>query len=278
MFENIIGHEKNKQLLENNLMQDSISHAYLFSGKKGIGKCLTAREFAKNILKVDVLESSPDFKYISKKEDKKDIVIEQIRKDLIDDVYQAPVASNKKVYIIDDAECLNIASQNALLKTLEEPPKYVVVILVSSNVSAFLTTIMSRVNHIVFDGVNNEILKEYLKNNYNVVLPDSVLNYVDGSIGQAITITNENVLEKFEIVDKMFNYIKSKDVINAMLLSATIKLNEYQLLDYLEYLLYIGLFYSCTKYVEKAKIRLKYNGNYDIVIDNMILNIIDNII
>lgn len=278
MFENIIGHEENKKLLENNLMQDSISHAYLFSGKKGIGKCLTAKEFAKNILNVDKLESSPDFKYISKKEDKKDIVIEQIRKELIDDVYQAPVASNKKVYIIDDAECLNIASQNALLKTLEEPPKYVVVILVSSNVSAFLTTIMSRVNHLSFNGVDNDVLKIYLQNNYNINLPDNVIKYVDGSIGQAITIVNDNILEKFEIVDKIFNYIKTKDIINAMLVASTIKLSEYQLLDYLEYLLYINLDYSSIKYVEKAKIRLKYNGNYDIVIDNMILKIIDNIV
>lgn len=278
MFENIIGHEENKKLLENNLMQDSISHAYLFSGKKGIGKCLTAKEFAKNILNVDKLESSPDFKYISKKEDKKDIVIEQIRKELIDDVYQAPVASNKKVYIIDDAECLNTASQNALLKTLEEPPKYVVVILVSSNVSAFLTTIMSRVNHLSFNGVDNDVLKIYLQNNYNINLPDNVIKYVDGSIGQAITIVNDNILEKFEIVDKIFNYIKTKDIINAMLVASTIKLSEYQLLDYLEYLLYINLDYSSIKYVEKAKIRLKYNGNYDIVIDNMILKIIDNIV
>lgn len=278
MFENIIGHEENKKLLENNLMQDSISHAYLFSGKKGIGKCLTAKEFAKNILNVDKLESSPDFKYISKKEDKKDIVIEQIRKELIDDVYQAPVASNKKVYIIDDAECLNIASQNALLKTLEEPPKYVVVILVSSNVSAFLTTIMSRVNHLSFNGVDNDVLKIYLQNNYNINLPDNVIKYVDGSIGQAITIVNDNILEKFEIVDKIFYYIKTKDIINAMLVASTIKLSEYQLLDYLEYLLYINLDYSSIKYVEKAKIRLKYNGNYDIVIDNMILKIIDNIV
>lgn len=278
MFENIIGHEENKKLLENNLMQDSISHAYLFSGKKGIGKCLIAKEFARSILNVDKLESSPDFKYISKKEDKKDIIIEQIRKELIDDVYQAPVASNKKVYIIDDAECLNIASQNALLKTLEEPPKYVVVILVSSNVSAFLTTIMSRVNHLSFNGVDDNVLKVYLKNNYNIDLPDNVIRYVDGSIGQAITIVNDNVLEKFENVDKIFKYIKNKDVINAMLVASTIKLNEYQLLDYLEYLLYTDLCYSSIKYVEKAKIRLKYNGNYDIVIDNMILNIIDNIV
>lgn len=278
MFENIIGHDDNKKLLENNLMQDSISHAYLFSGKKGVGKCTLAKEFARNILKVEKLESSPDFKYISKKDDKKDIIIEQIRKELIDDVYQAPASGDKKVYIIDDAECLNIASQNALLKTLEEPPKYVVVILISSNVSAFLTTIISRVNLLSFNGVDDNLLKIYLQNNFNISLPDNVIKYVDGSIGQAISIANSGTLDKLKSVDLLFNHIKSKDVINAMLASFNIKLNEDMLLDYLEYLLYENLYYSSTKFVEKAKTRLKYNGNYDIVIDNMILNIIDNIV
>lgn len=278
MFESIIGHDENKKLLENNLVHDSISHAYLFSGKKGVGKCLLAKEFAKAILKVDKLESSPDYKYISKRDDKKDIVIEQIRKDLIDDVYQVPASGDKKVYIIDDAECLNVASQNALLKTLEEPPKYVVVILISSNVSAFLTTIISRVNLISFEGLDYNMVKSYLQNNLNTTFPDSIIKYIDGSIGQAINIYNDSTIEKFKTVESLYNCIKNKDVINAMLVSSNIKFNENMLLDYLEFLLYEGLFYSCTKFVEKAKIRLKYNGNYDIVIDNMLLNIIDNIV
>lgn len=278
MFENIIGHEDIKKLLENNLVKNNISHAYLFSGKKGVGKCEMAKEFAKKILNVDKLESSPDYRYICKREDKKDIVIEQIRNELIDDIFQVPVSGDKKVYIIDDAECLNVASQNALLKTLEEPPKYVVIILISSNTSSFLTTVISRVKTINFNGVEDEILKTYLKNNYNVVLTENVVKYVDGSIGQAMDIAKGDLLEKFKQVENIYNCIKNKDTINAFLLSANIKLNENQLLDYFEYLLYINMHYSCTKYVEKAKLRLKYNGNYDIVVDNMILKIIDNIV
>lgn len=277
MFENIIGHSDIKKLLENNLVKNNISHAYLFSGKKGVGKCELAKEFAKKILKVDKLESSPDYKYICKREDKKDIIIEQIRKELIDDIYQVPVSGDKKVYIIDDAEVLNAASQNALLKTLEEPPKYVVIILISSNTSAFLTTVISRVKTINFNGVEDDVLKTYLKNNYDVVLTDNVVKYVDGSIGQALDIAKGDLLEKFKQVESMYNFIKNKDTINALLVSVNVKLNENQLLDYFEYLLYIYMHYNCTKFVEKAKIRLKYNGNYDIVIDNMILKIIDNI-
>ena len=278
MFENVIGHEEIKKLLENNLVKNNISHAYLFSGKKGVGKCLLAKEFAKKILNVEKLESSPDYKYICKREDKKDIVIEQIRKELVDDVFQVPVSGDKKVYIIDDAESLNVASQNALLKTLEEPPKYVVIILISSNTSAFLTTVISRVKTINFNGVDNEILKFHLKSKFDILLTENVVKFVSGSIGQAIDIVKNNLFEKFNQVEKVYNCIKNKDVINALLESSNVKFNENQLFDYFEYLLYINMHYSCIKYVERAKSRLKYNGNYDIVIDNMILKIIDSIV
>ena len=72
MFENILGHEEQKKILLESLKNGNISHSYLFFGPKGIGKCTLAKEFAKNILGVNNLESSPDYRYISKKEDKKE--------------------------------------------------------------------------------------------------------------------------------------------------------------------------------------------------------------
>ena len=165
MFENIIGHEDKKKILEKCIKSGNISHAYLFSGKKGVGKRTLAEEFARQILNVKNLESSADYKYISKRDDKKDIIIEQIRKNIIDDVYELPVAGNKKVYIIDDAESLNIASQNALLKTLEEPPTYVVLILISASESVFLPTIRSRVNLLSSSGIKDDQLKKYMEEN-----------------------------------------------------------------------------------------------------------------
>ena len=174
MFENILGHEAQKKILMESLNKGNISHSYLFFGPKGIGKSTIAKEFAKKILGVDILESSPDYKYISKREDKKDIIIEQIRKELIDDVYEAPISCDKKVYIIDDAELLNISAQNAILKTLEEPPRYVVIILISHNLSSFLPTIISRVNKISFSKLDNQLLKMYIKNNYNIEFKNEI--------------------------------------------------------------------------------------------------------
>ena len=160
MFENIVGHDRQKEILSKSIESGNISHAYLFFGNSGIGKKQVALEFAKYILKTDNLENHPDFKLVSKMEDKKDILVEQIRKEVIDDVYIVPAAGNRKVYIIDEAETLNTASQNTLLKTLEEPPQYITIILIASNISTLLTTILSRVNQVPFEGVSNLELKK----------------------------------------------------------------------------------------------------------------------
>ena len=214
---------------------------------------------------------------ISKMSDKKDILVEQIRKELIDDVYIVPATGERKVYIINDAESLNIASQNTLLKTLEEPPKYITIILVSSNISAFLTTILSRVTQIPFEGITKEELKQYIYEKYKISFNDNILEYVEGSIGKAEDIINNNLTEKFNTVDKLYGYINGLNTIKAMKYSTNIDFANNDLLDYLEYILFKGNKYNCVKIVENAKNRLKFNGNYDIIIDSMLLRLIDSI-
>lgn len=277
MFENIVGHERQKEILTKSIKNDSISHAYLFLGQDGIGKFKFACEFAKKVLKTENLNNNPDFKIIRKREDKKDIVVEQIRKELIDDIYIVPATGERKVYIIDDAHQLNVAAQNTLLKTLEEPPKYITIILVASNSSSFLTTILSRVNQIPFEGITSGVLKNYLIDNFNMTLDDSIVEYVDGSIGKAINIINNNLIEKYKNIDELYKYIQNKDIIEAFKHSSNIKFNDEDSLDYLEFVLYKKNKYNCIKIIENAKNRLKFNGNYDIIIDSMLLRLIDNI-
>ena len=277
MFEEIIGHEEQIEMLKGSLKTKSISHAYLFSGKKGIGKCTVAFEFAKGILNTDNLASCPDFKYICKNEEKRDLVIEQIRKEIIDDVYIAPASSQKKVYIIDDAESINIAAQNALLKTLEEPPKYIVIILIAQNVNILLTTILSRVNTINFDGISSDKLKRYLHKRLNISLSDSIIDFLNGSIGLAVNLIEESKLEELKEVELLYDKLVGKNDIESLLCTSNINFNNLINLEYLEYMLYLNGKYFCVKFVEKARNRLKNNGNYDIVIDNMILKIIDHI-
>ena len=210
-------------------------------------------------------------------EDKKDILVEQVRRELIDDVYVVPAAGDRKVYIIDDAESLNIASQNTLLKTLEEPPRYITIILVASNISAFLTTILSRVNQIPFEGVTSAQLKQFVYEKYQTSLSDNILEYLDGSIGKAIELIENNIQEKLLSIDELYLYIKEQNTIRAMKKSQDIDFAQDDTLDYLEYILYKNNAYSCVKIVENAKNRLKFNGNYDIIIDSMLLRLIDSI-
>lgn len=277
MFENIVGHKKQKEILSKSITSGNISHAYLFFGNSGIGKFEFACEFAKQILKTDNLDNHPDFKVISKMSDKKDILVEQIRKELIDNVYIVPAAGDRKVYIINDAESLNIASQNTLLKTLEEPPKYITIILVSSNISAFLTTILSRVTQIPFEGISKDELKQYIYEKYNVTFSDTILEYINGSIGKAEDIINNKLLDKFNAVDELYSYLNALNTIKVMKYSSNINFALDDLLDYLEYVLYKNNKYECVKIVENAKNRLKFNGNYDIIIDSMLLRLIDSI-
>ena len=84
-------------------------------------------------------------------------------------------------------------------------------------------------------------------------------------------------MAQFEEVDKMVDYVIKKDSVSAMKISQNIKFDNLELLEYLEYILYSNKMYNGVCVVERAISRLKRNGNYDIVIDNMILKIIDEI-
>lgn len=277
MFDNIIGHNIQKEVLENVITSNNVFHAYLFSGQKGIGKSSLAREFAKKLLNTNNLETCPDYKYICKDIEKKDISVEQIRKNIIDDVYILPVSGDRKVYIIDDGENLNKASQNALLKTLEEPPKYITIIIISSSVSNFLPTITSRVSEISFNNIDDELLEKYIKEKYDILLEKNIIKFFNGSLGLAVEFISKNEIDKIKEVDKLYNYILNKNVVDVFQIIQNIDFSNEHILDYFEYIFFSMEKYQIIKYVEKARIRLKYNGNYDIVIDNMLLKIIDNI-
>lgn len=128
-----------------------------------------------------------------------------------------------------------------------------------------------------FNGIKKEELQKYISGKYNVFLEDNIVSYLNGSIGSAIDIIEKKEIEKFQKVDILYRSIVQKDSIKALMQIADIDFLDEYILDYFEYILYINCNYSCIKFVEKANIRLKYNGNYDIVVDNMILKIIDEI-
>ena len=123
-MEKIVGHENEINLLNKAIAEDKIVHAYLFSGREGIGKKKVAIDFANKIIG----ENITNLKII---EPENDIIKIEVIRNLITDVYLKPTDSSKKVFIINDADKMNVNAQNALLKVLEEPPTYIVLILVS---------------------------------------------------------------------------------------------------------------------------------------------------
>ncbi|MDW0001204.1 DNA polymerase III subunit delta' [Clostridioides difficile] len=157
-FENIIGQDFAKKYLTNSIKKNKLNNAYMFEGMDGIGKKKFADELSKLLLDYENLENSPD--YVLIKPDGNSIKIAQIR-NLQSDIVIRP-HRDYKIYIINNAEKMTLEAQNALLKTLEEPPNYAIIILVTNNKESLLETIKSRCDIIKFSPIPIEDLKSYL--------------------------------------------------------------------------------------------------------------------
>jgi len=286
MFENLIGNDKVKDILSR--IQEP-SHAYVFLGTEGIGKFLFAKEFAyKWLCTSDDIRpcgkcksciqfkggNNTDFNVIEPEKDS--IKINQIR-ELIKKTYEKPLESNKKVYIINDADKMTIPAQNALLKVLEEPPKYVMIILVGENEHLFLNTIKSRCIKVNFQKLENIELKKYIQEN-NKSFDERFLDIYQGSIGniERLEGKEEGYLELEDLIKnsrrinkitfvKSCSKIVTKDNINEMLEYINILLFRFGKIE-LKYL-------DAIKYVSNASKQYEYNCNVEMILDNMFLDI-----
>lgn len=291
MFNNIIGNDRIKNLLVNLVQTNKVSHSYLFIGIDGIGKMLIAREFAKMILCTDKnkycnncksciefdTNNNPDFKIIEPQGNS--LKIEQIR-EFQNKVVEKPIISDKKVYIINDSDKMTQEAQNCLLKTLEEPPEYVVIILIGSNENLFLSTIKSRCTILHFDIISNKNIKEYLEKNYQVNMNSKIMiNAFQGSIGKAIQLKEKQ--EEYERIEEIIYNLEKKDKIDILNMSEIIykcKDDKLEILDYMN-VVFMDLakrsnkYANCINIVEEVKRRLQSNANYDMNIDNMLFNL-----
>ena len=291
MFDNIIGNDKIKQELSNSVKSNKYSHSYLFVGTSGIGKKLIAREFAKMILCEanekycnkckSCLEfdsnNNPDFQEITP--EGLNIKIDQIRQ-IQAKVSEAPIISEKKVYIIDDADLMTKEAQNCLLKTLEEPPEFVTIILIGSNESNFLSTIKSRCITIKFESLNPIEISDYLKNNFpDEDISNNIIEASNGSIGKVLILKDKKDL--YQSIDTIFNNIEYLDLIDTLNKTEIIYKSQddkYDILEYINIILYKKSkenlqYLNAISIVEETKKRLKANSNYNMTIDNLIMTI-----
>ena len=287
MFENIIGNNKAKEILAN---ITNPSHAYMFLGTEGIGKFLFAKEFAYKWLCTSSerpcgkCKACIQFKgnnnmefFIIEPEDGS-IKVGQIR-NFINNVYEKPVESYKKIYIINDADEMTDSAQNALLKVLEEPPLYVMIILIGSNEQAFLNTIKSRCVKINIQGLTVEELKQYFEKNQETI-NEKFLDIYQGSIGKAKKIDGqENIY--LDLQESILD-IKSIGKVE-FVKKCTRDITKDNIKDILEYLniLMFKLGKNNLKYLEviskinKAIKQCSFNCNVEMISDNLFLNMYD---
>lgn len=209
-FETLLGNERLKENLTGSLRRGHISHFYLISGPEGSGKHTLARLLAAAILCGSqqgcgscsacrkVLEGNhPDFITVTDPEHK-NIAVKIVRQ-IRDDVFIRPNEAEHKIYLF--AQDLGIEGQNALLKVLEEPPKYGVFLLLTDNPEKILPTVRSRCTELVLSALPEKTLREALRQRFPEAAAEDVtaaINRSGGFLGQAVKL-----LESGEIVSPL---------------------------------------------------------------------------
>lgn len=250
-FQNIIGQEQIKEHLQNAIATGKVSHAYILNGEKSSGKEFIAKVFAMTLqceqggtepcnecrsCKQTMSKNQPDIIYVSH-EKPNTISVDDIRTQVNNDVAIKPYSSKYKVYIINEAEKMTPQAQNAILKTLEEPPAYAVIMLLVSNVNTLLPTILSRCVVLNMKPVRDELVKQFLMEELQI--PDYKANvcvaFARGNVGKAKLLASS---EEFENVKSealsLLKYIKDMEI--QEIVAAIKKINEYKLEinDYLD--------------------------------------------
>ena len=219
-FEQFIGQEKIKKALKEIVQQKKLSHAYMFEGLDGMGKATLSKIFIQAVLCEDTSDSPcgkcqscikfssgnhPDFFTVSPKA--LSIGIDEIRK-LQDDIIIKPIESEKKVYLIEQADKMTEQAQNCLLKTLEEPPGDSLLILCVKNAGAMLRTIQSRCVSIKFEAYKTEEIEAVLRK-HNISNEESLgfaSAFSQGVLGKAFLLVSD---EFMQVREDILNFLSS---------------------------------------------------------------------
>ena len=225
-FDNIVGHDFQKNLLRRAVVEERVSHSYLFYGLDGVGKRLVALGFAK-ILNCLTPVSTRDLSsgggscdckscrkidkgihpdvFVIEYKGLRDIKVDQIREDVEERLYFKPFEGRYKVAIVDEAERMSHSAQNAFLKTLEEPPGDSIIILLTSSPQSLLPTIRSRCQSLQFDGIPIELIVEEIRTRRGLSGEESTMIAFlsEGSLGRALNLDDEILSERNELIGRL---------------------------------------------------------------------------
>ena len=203
-------HRKLKELLISDIENSKVLHLYMFTGEEGIGKKTLSMFFAKALLCQDVdnkpcgtckscnmfeLDTNVDF--IHAKAKKNIISVEETRR-INEALSLKPLNSNRKVVLIDEAHKMTVQAQNSILKSFEEPPKYTVIILNTSDKTQLLDTILSRAREYKLMRQNDEDIILELKSN-GIELNKGAMKYGNGNIGKVVSYMSDDFAHKKEM-------------------------------------------------------------------------------
>lgn len=326
-FSDIIGQEQLKEHLQTAITAKKVSHAYIINGERSSGKEFIANVFAQALqcekqgeepcgechsCRQAMSHNQPDIIYVSH-EKPNTVGVDDIRLQINNDIGVKPYSSAHKIYIMNEAEKMTVQAQNALLKTLEEPPEYAVIILLTTNVEALLPTILSRCVVLNMKPVSNELVKNYLMRELRV--PDYKANicvaFARGNVGKAKILASSEEFEKVKeeaiTLVKYINDMETNEIVKAIKKIAEYKLDVNDYLDILSVWYRDVLLYKATKDVNglifknelqeirkvadrstyegienivnalsQAKRRLEANVNFDLTMELLLLTIQEN--
>ena len=226
-FAEVIDQQQMKEHLQNAIRTGKVSHAYIISGEKGSGKKFIAGIFSRTLQCEDRQEKEGQIEACDKchsciqaeKSDHPDIItvthekpgsigVDDIRTQIRDSVLIKPYAGTYKIYIIPEGEKMTPAAQNALLKTLEEPPSYVVIIILTENMEVFLPTITSRCIVLPMKPAGDNSIRKFLMENMRVVdyKADLCVAFARGNIGKAIQLAQNEIFD--EIRNQTISFVQ----------------------------------------------------------------------
>lgn len=326
-FKDVVGHADIIQYIQNAVTEDKVSHAYIMNGERGSGKKLLANLFAQTLqcerggnepcyechsCKQALSGNHPDIITVQH-EKPSSISVDEIRVQVNEDIQVKPYSGKYKVYIIPEADLMTQQAQNALLKTIEEPPAYAVIILLTENAQKLLPTICSRCVMLKLRNIKDQLVKKYLMENMQIpdYKADVCTAFAQGNIGRAILLANSEHFN--EIKEEAIQLLKNIDTMDLSdMIEAVKRCSQYKI-DVDDYLDVLAIWYrdvliykatqnvdrvifseqlnyikeratkssyegieNIIKAIENAKARLRANVNFDLVMELLLLTIKEN--
>ena len=326
-FKDVVGHKDILKYISSAVENNRVSHAYILNGERGSGKKMLANLFAMTLLcetgdnelcgkchscKQAESDNHPDIIRVTH-EKPNSISVDDIRTQVNNTVDIKPYQGPYKVYIIPQADMMTPQAQNAILKTIEEPPSYAVFLLLTENAETLLPTINSRCVMLKLRNIKDTLIKKYLMENLEIpdYKADMCTAFVQGNMGRAIMLANSDHFNEIrEEAVQLLKHISEMELNEIVAAVKNISVYKLEITDYLDIIMIWYrdvLLYKATKEIdkvvfkdqlqsikeqarkssyegielileslEKAKARLKANVNFDLVMELLFLTINEN--